>query len=293
MALLGLAAFCLASPAMAQFKGAVDNCFAGTGSFRLDIRECSLAIVGGAHAESSLASLHALRGRAYLESGARDAAIADFDTALALNPYSARTFNERGRAHHKGGDNARAIADYDAALRLFPHYSAAFRNRGTAHLFQGRLSAAIADFDAAIDGVNYDPASHALRGIARYFQGRHAAAARDISTAIELAYPYPQAALWIYLANRDAATLAANARDLSDGNWPDPLIQVFLGALSPDAALAAAKGRGQQTQAHFYFGQLAALHGDTATSRAHFTAAIELQIVDAIEYAGSVLALRH
>jgi len=282
----------LAAPAAAQFKGAVDNCVAGTGSFKLDIRECSMAIAAGARAGSGLATLHAARGRAYLESGAPGAAIADFNAALALNPYSARSHNERGRAHHKGGDNTRAVADYDAALRLFPFYSAAFRNRGTAYLFQGRLTAAIADFDAAIGGVQYDPASHALRGIARYFQGSYAAAAADLAAAIDMAYPYPQAALWIYLADRDKATLARNARELSDGLWPDPLIQAFLGALSPDAALAAAQDDRQRTQALFYLGQLAALRGDAATARARLNAAIELGVVDAIEYAGSVLALR-
>jgi lipoprotein NlpI len=208
------AAVLLATPAAAQFKGPADNCFAGTGSVQLDIRECSLAIATGAPGGLSRASLLSLRGRAYLESGARRAAIADFDAALALNPNSALAFNERGRAHHAGGDNRRAIADYDAALRLFPFYGAAFRNRGTAYLFEGRLTAAVADFDAALKGVNYDPASHVLRGIARYFQGRYADAARDLTAAIDMAYPYPQAALWIYLADRGEATLAANAREL-------------------------------------------------------------------------------
>lgn len=157
----------MATPATAQFKGAVGNCFTGTGSFQLDIRECSLAIAAGTQTGVSLANLHTRRGRAFLESGAPRAAIADFNTALALNPYSAATFNQRGRAFHQSGDNMRAIADYDAALRLLPYYSEAFRNRGTARLFLGRQRAAIADFDAALGGVNYDPASHALRGIAR------------------------------------------------------------------------------------------------------------------------------
>ena len=211
----GAAAILLANPATAQFKGAVGNCFTGTGSFQLDIRECSLAIAAGTQAGLGLASLHIQRGRAYLESGAPLTAIAEFDIALALNPNSAATFNQRGRAFHKRGDNMRAIADFDAALRLFPFYSEAFRNRGTARLSQGRLRAAIADFDAALGGVNYDPASHALRGIARYFLGQYGDAARDLSHAVDLAYPYPQAALWIYLADRDMVRLAANARELS------------------------------------------------------------------------------
>ena len=39
-------------------------------------------------------------------------------------------------------------------------------------------------------------------------------------------------------------------------------------------------------------GQLAAHNGDDATARTYFDAAIELGMVDAIEYAGSVLARR-
>jgi lipoprotein NlpI len=291
-ALCWITALLFAGPATAQFRGAVGNCFTGTGRLQLDIRECSLAIAADAHGGPSLASLYTQRGRAYLESDAPEAALMDFNAALDLNPYSAATLNQRGRAYHKGGDNLRAIADYDAALRLFPYYSEAFRNRGTAHLFGGTLDAAIADFDAALDGVNYDPASHALRGIAQYFQGRTGDAARNISRAIDMAYPYPQAAMWIYLANRDRAQLAANAQKLSEGNWPDPLIDAYLGAVSPDAALAAARGRRQRTQAYFYLGQLLVLNGDTAKARTFFDAAIELGVVDAIEYAGSILAQR-
>ena len=50
--------------------------------------------------------------------------------------------------------------------------------------------------------------------------------------------------------------------------------------------------RWRRHKAYFYLGQLAAHNGDDATARTYFDAAIELGMVDAIEYAGSVLARR-
>ena len=196
-----------------------------------------------------------------------------------------------------------AVADYDTALRLFPQYGAAYRNRGTARIFQGRFDDAVADFDAAAASVSHDPASRILRGIARYFQGGFAAAIPDLSAAMDLAYPYPEAVLWIYLASRRAggagrARLIEHASEMSEESWPDPLIEAYLGEKSPQAALAAAnhpreaKHRRRLTQAYFYLGQLAILQGDGAAARERFEAAIRLGVADAIEYAGAKLELQ-
>ena len=50
--------------------------------------------------------------------------------------------------------------------------------------------------------------------------------------------------------------------------------------------------RWRRHKAYFYLGQRAAHNGDDATARTYFDAAIELGMVDAIEYAGSVPARR-
>ncbi|NKB60530.1 MAG: tetratricopeptide repeat protein [Alphaproteobacteria bacterium] len=300
--LLVLLATALPSLAAAQIKDHAEVCFAGTGKFELDISFCGLAIQSKKHHGPSLATLFTYRGRAKLELGDLTGAVADFDAALEQNPASALAHNERGRARHKAGDNQAAIADYNTALRLSPHYGAAYRNRGTAKIFLGQLEAAIADLDAASAAVNYDPASRILRGIARYFRGDFESAIPDLGAAISKAYPYPQAVLWIYLAQRRAGLdakepLTANAQEMSEGAWPDPLIEAYLGERTPPSVLEATQQPRDTTrrrhllQAHFYLGQLALVNSDLAAARQHFEAATEIELFDAIERAGAKLEL--
>ena len=92
------------------------------------------------------------RGVAYRMLGRTDAALADFDKALAINPNSAGLYLERGLARDAAGDHERAIADFGAALA---------RN---ATLVQAGFGRAMADDEA----------------------GRHALAAQDLAAAVKL-----------------------------------------------------------------------------------------------------------
>ncbi len=300
---LGATLLIISLPLQAQFKNHADICIAGTGKFELDISFCSLAIKSGTHNELSQASLFAHRGRARFELGDHQGAIQDFDAALELNPGSAMAHNERGRVYHKAGNNSQAIIEYTAAIKLFPQYGAAYRNRGTAKIFRGKMQEAIADFDTAIASVNHDPASRILRGITHYLSGNFDAAIPDLSAAMELGYPYPEAVLWIYLSEkklgRDGkAALIANAEDMAGAEWPRPLINAYLGKTTAQAALEAAAHenstihRRRRTQAQFYLGALAHLNNGSKAARQFYETVIELDAVDAIEYAGTALALK-
>jgi len=57
-----------------------------------------------------------------------DRAIADYDTALQLDPAQADAFNHRGEVWRKKGDRPHALADFGAAIRLDPEHSAARGN---------------------------------------------------------------------------------------------------------------------------------------------------------------------
>lgn len=61
------------------------------------------------------------RGNAYLNKGDDDRAIADYDTAISLEPDCAEAYGRRGDAHFNKRDYDRAIANYDAALRRDPY----------------------------------------------------------------------------------------------------------------------------------------------------------------------------
>ncbi len=57
-----------------------------------------------------------------------DRAIADYDTALRLDPTLADIFNIRGELWRKKGDRPRALADFAAAIKLNPDHPSARGN---------------------------------------------------------------------------------------------------------------------------------------------------------------------
>lgn len=57
-----------------------------------------------------------------------DRAIADYDTALRLDPAQADAFNHRGEVWRKKGDRPRALADFGAAIKFNPEHSSARGN---------------------------------------------------------------------------------------------------------------------------------------------------------------------
>jgi tetratricopeptide (TPR) repeat protein len=68
------------------------------------------------------------RAAAYDRKQQYDRAIADYDTALQLDPAQADAFNHRGEVWRKKGDRPHALADFGAAIRLDPEHSSARGN---------------------------------------------------------------------------------------------------------------------------------------------------------------------
>ena len=64
------------------------------------------------------------------------AAIADYDTAIRLNPNDAYAYISRGHAKEELGRYSEALADYDTAIRLNPNYEYALSCR---RIVQGKL----------------------------------------------------------------------------------------------------------------------------------------------------------
>lgn len=72
------------------------------------------------------------RGKCYLEMHAYEAALADFDRCLELDPGWGWTFAARALTYLEIGDFERAIADSDRAIRFQPDYLVSFLTRGLA-----------------------------------------------------------------------------------------------------------------------------------------------------------------
>ena len=92
-----------------------------------------------------------LRSRNHpLPSGA-DAALADLDEAIRLDPTYACSYNNRGRTYAFKGDYDHAIADYGEALKIDFSMYIAYNNRGDAYLHKRQLDEAIAAFSKALE----------------------------------------------------------------------------------------------------------------------------------------------
>ena len=79
-----------------------------------------------------------------------NAAIAEYDEAIRLDPKYALAYNNRGFAYINLGQHQRAIQDLDEAIRLDPKLALADKNRGFAYANLGQNQRAIQDLDEAI-----------------------------------------------------------------------------------------------------------------------------------------------
>ncbi|MBR1246084.1 tetratricopeptide repeat protein [Bradyrhizobium sp. AUGA SZCCT0169] len=216
------------------------------------------------------------RGNAYSDQGDNDRAIADYNETIRLDPKFARAFQNRGSAYHDKGDNDRAIADYNEAIRLEPKHAKAFLGRGIAFSAKGDNDRAITDFDAAI---RLDPKSslpYFARGRSYLFTGSAEKALADLDQASAHAPDDVYLALWVEIAsqrNNLPSRLAQTSSRIDMNVWPAPIIRLFMGQITPAAALAAAdhrdasRKRGQVCEANFYSGELSLTKGlkDEAT----------------------------
>ena len=109
--------------------------------------------------DPKFADAYVRRGASYAAKGDMDRAIADYNEAIRLDPKLAKAYGHRGYAYSVKGDMDRAIADYNEAIRLDPKLANAYRIRGYAYRGKGDMDRAIADFTEAI---RLDPKFHRL-----------------------------------------------------------------------------------------------------------------------------------
>ena len=99
---------------------------------------------------ASLARTYRNIGITYRQAGQPAKAIAAFDKAIALHPEDvADDYINRGNARDEAGDFNQALADYATALQIQPGDGEAYYNRGIAYERHRQLGAAQAEFVAA------------------------------------------------------------------------------------------------------------------------------------------------
>jgi lipoprotein NlpI len=174
-----------------------------------------------------------------------DGAMADFDRVLALDPADADAYLSRGLAKFAQENYGGAIADYDQAIALVPSFTDAIYARALAHRRQGDYDAAFADYDHAIEiDPNYWRAYNG-RATTHNAHGDYALAILDYEKRIALEpvgdeYAWFQRSLLLRRLGRTSEDdLAKQIATWPDG-WPKTIGQFLTGHLDAGELLRLA-----------------------------------------------------
>lgn len=88
-------------------------------------------------------------GVALAQQGRLDEAIAEFSTALHLQPAYAPAYSNLGNAYREKGMLVEALAAYERALAIDPDYTIAHQNLGILYKQMGRVGEAVDHFKKA------------------------------------------------------------------------------------------------------------------------------------------------
>lgn len=240
------------------------------------------------------------RGVVYAQKGDYDRAIADYDQVIRLlhqdqgisggrqtriqgqdgDPISTSVAGEsialasgdgpvlraRGVAYYAKGDLDRAIADYDEAIRLNPKDKDAISSRGNAYRAKGDFDRSLADYDQLVQLDARDARAYFHRARVYWQSASFAKSLADLDQSIQLnpkdAYPV----LWREIVAKRSdqqSRLSEAAKQLDATKWPAPIVNLFLGKMTPEQVLSAAddadpmKRKWQFCEANFYIAERA------------------------------------
>jgi tetratricopeptide (TPR) repeat protein len=114
-----------------------------------DLGSCDDAISTGGLTRLDLAATYSNRGIILASGGELDRALTDHDTAIRLDPQSARAYVNRANTLFRAGRYAAALADYDRAIELSGGFALAFYNRSFVHRALDQKDAARRDLEQA------------------------------------------------------------------------------------------------------------------------------------------------
>ena len=100
------------------------------------------------------------RGAALLESSEHQKSIADFNTAIKIDPNNFDTYNNRGLAKIALNNLEGAIQDFSKAIKLNPDLADLYKNRATTYIHLNDFEKAVADIHSSIALDDQDAKSY-------------------------------------------------------------------------------------------------------------------------------------
>jgi lipoprotein NlpI len=197
-------------------------------------------------------------------------AVMDLSRAVELDSFNPQYYEDRAITYLKLREFKNADLDLEMALGLDRNRLAAQREKGRLAFYRG----------------DYQQAAQDLIRLAREVDGQ--------------AFVY--SVLWLDLAIRRGrlpreSRLGLAEQEVSDGQWPAPLVQMYQGRLDPPQVIAAAAAPdprvalAQQCEAYFYAGQEYLIRHEPQQARAAFEAVIATGMTDFLEYDWAVREL--
>jgi tetratricopeptide (TPR) repeat protein len=177
----------LLAATLALFLG---GCSFDLGSWGSD-NEKPKAVVQAPAADTSARSVsdaqgYTTRGQVLAKSGKTEEALAEFDHALALDPYNAQALYGRGLIHQGEKRHQQAIEDFTAANGLTPQRAEPLLARATSYLALDKAKEAAADLDEAVQADPNNAPAWATRGLVHERLGDKVKAAASYNRAIML-----------------------------------------------------------------------------------------------------------
>ncbi len=146
---------------------------------------------------------HFSLGNVYLKQGKLDLALAQFDTALALNPGHSRAHLNRGMVFFRRGDLKKAEENFLAELELHPEEAKAYNNLSAIYREQANYGKAEQMAQRAIELASHSPNAYMNLALIYWNTGRTDEAKEILSQGLTTIQPFLEAALLlgeIYLA---------------------------------------------------------------------------------------------
>ena len=179
----GIYTYVAASPSRAQKEFEEGMRYMGPGRYPEAIVHLTRAL----SIYSQMPEAYVERGNAHRSLGESDAALADFQAAVDLNPTLADAHNGIAMIYVERHDQRRALEELNKSLSLKPTVEAYFQ-RGQILEAQGDHKKAIEDYDRAIGEAPDAPYMYRARALAKINLGDEQGAHADREIALRLEY---------------------------------------------------------------------------------------------------------
>jgi Tfp pilus assembly protein PilF len=129
---------------------------------------------------------YAAQGQVLARSGKADEAMAQFEKALAIDPYNVQALSGRGLIHQGEKRHAEAIEDFTAVHGLVPQRADPLVARATSYLALDKIKDAATDLDEAVQSEPTNGHAWSMRGLVYERLGDRKQAAASYNRALAI-----------------------------------------------------------------------------------------------------------